>query len=62
MTDPLSKTSRHTTMWEDGQTVAVKCDGVDVDFILSCDEPRTCPRCYMTIRLVWNVRIEEVLE
>jgi predicted RNA-binding Zn-ribbon protein involved in translation (DUF1610 family) len=52
----------HTTTWEDAQMAGVSCDGVDIGTIGTEREGEAfvCPRCGTTLRLVWDVRLEEV--
>ncbi len=54
----------HSTAWEDGGIVSVLCDGRATDMLLDEQQPerqpRACPLCKKMLRLVWNVRIEEV--
>jgi hypothetical protein len=39
---------------------AVFCDGIDVGIISAGDEPWVCDKCGAVLRLVWDVRLEEV--
>lgn len=53
--------SVHRTDWEDGSMAGVRCDGTYVGTITSYeDEPWICDKCGASLRLVWDVRIEEV--
>lgn len=55
---------KHTSVWEDGGFVGLACDGINTGEMLDsqeCDVQR-CPRCGTQVRVVWDVRIEEVPE
>lgn len=56
---------KHTTGWEDARMAEVFCDGervgtIDAEHDEYNDEPWVCDRCGAVLRLIWDVRIEEV--
>ena len=52
---------KHCTYWEDAQMAGVTCEGEIVGSITAYeDEPWVCGRCGASLRLVWDVRLEEV--
>lgn len=54
--------AKHATTWEDGQSAGLSCEGVEVDQVISIDhdQPETCARCSAKVRLIWEVRVDEV--
>lgn len=51
----------HNTTYEDEQMTGVTCDGVFVGQITAHEnEPWVCDRCGAVLRLIWDVRLEEV--
>lgn len=54
--------SKHRTTWEDERMAGVECDGKYVGMITTDpdDNPWTCEQCGAQLRLIWNVRLEEL--
>lgn len=53
---------KHRTTWEDGMLAGIECDGEDGGTISAHpdEDPQACGNCGAQLRLVWDVRLEEV--
>ena len=49
----------HTLTWQDDHFAGVLCEGREADSIDAEDGWVNCSRCGQSIRLVWDVRIEQ---
>ena len=52
----------HSTHWEDDGMAGVYCDGKDADVIAVDSTNWHCCICGKHLRLIWDVRLEEISE
>jgi hypothetical protein len=53
--------AEHWTRWADSEVAEAVCaKAPKEEGVILSDEPKGCPHCGRTLRLVWDVRIEVV--
>lgn len=55
---------KHSTDWEDSESAGLVCEAngkrVDTGKVINIGEPAICPNCKATVKLLWQVSVEEV--